>query len=268
MAFKRKRVFAPRRSSGKRRRNAGFRRRRASSRRSNLGFTSRASNARSFMSMFKRKPFSARRFRRELFSETKFKSHYRSVASVSTARATGISATDANVFSTFALNNAVPFWTAAGGARPIDNGTAVPPFSSDIAIRGGKVEFNLQNIDVVQEGSITTSVLKVKFWYIYTVGNVDTTIIPLVENNMWDPTCTSEWNQRLGKVYHYEEVLLQPGEAFSFIRKIRPTKIDQNRFLNFDHSPLFLYQVVPLGTDSGIYNVKNGWNLSFSGDAF
>jgi len=267
MAFKRKRVFAPRRSSGKRRRNAGYRRRRSTRTRSN-GYTSRTSNARTSMSMFRRKPFSARRFRSGLFNETRFKSHYRSLATISVGRTTGVSATDSNVFTNFALNNAVAFWTAAGGARPIDNGVAVPPFSSDITIRGGIVNFDLQNTEPEQDGSVSSPCLKVKFWYIYTVGNVDLTIIPLAENNLWDPTTTSEFRQKVGQVYHYEEVILKPGEAYSFSRRLRASKLDQNRFLAFDHTPLFMYQVVSMDANPAFYHVKHGWNLSFSADAF
>lgn len=269
MAFKRKRTYAPRRTFRKRRRT--FRRRGKTSR---MGRTSHASTARGDMSMFKRKKFSASRFRRDLFQETKYKAHYRSFGAQVYARFTGLSPTDSNVFYNNPLSTLFPFWLATGGAQPLDTGIAVPPFSGDIILRGGKFNMTIFNwsgpSEIGTASEISGSALKVRVWFGYSGPTVNLAVIPAVANNGWDPSAIPEFRDVIGKVYHHEEVMLHNGDTYQFSRRLRASKIDQNRWTAGANVPFVIYQVIKLDNypnDAG-YDVKFDFNCAFSADAF
>jgi len=263
MVFKRKRVHAPRRMFGKRRR---FTRKRTSRFR-RTGRTSQASTASAAMSLFRRKPFSARRFANNLFAETRFKSHYRSFSSSAFSRISGLSTTDSNVFQAFPMSIAFPFWLATGGAQQLNAGTAVPTFNGDIVLRGGKFNMTVANMDPPLETVLSGDPMKLRVWFLYTVGNPDFTSIPTTANNGWDPSTIPEFRDKVGKIYHFEEVLLRQGDVYQFSRKLRPSKIDQNRWLAGANVPMIIIQGINMSTSTGvIYDQKFDFNCAFSGD--
>lgn len=272
MAFKRKRVVAPKRTGFKKRRFA-FRRRV----RKNTQFTSQSGRGLVGFGVTRRRRWSGRTFRKQLWRSTQQMPHYRSFKMDSqalTTNALGLSNLASDVYVVFPLQYLGPdFWTAAGGAVPVDN-IAVPTFNaSSIVIRGGQINFMISNMDATSGSGagFAAESLRVKFWYGFT--NTRPTSIPALfpsqQSQMWDPTALVDFNENYGKIYYSGEVLLQGGQVFEFKRRLRVQKIDYDTFKNGGSQPFFMFQCCTVdhsAANNSPFTMKNGVSLSFSGD--
>lgn len=274
MAFMRKRVFASAfnrngASNGtrafKRRRFTNTRRRRINRRggRRTLDYTSL--NTRGHAVGFRGRKTSRRAFKSHLWNSTLFKTHYRSILTVSDPSLTPASNTTGTV-SFYNMYNfgpgQSPFWVAAGGAQEIDNGDGVPEFGDEIVLRGGKFEINIQN-----ESSTD---MKIKIWRFTTGNNPDLTLIPpdlAPQDQMWDPSVIPDFYTQVGKPFMSREVVIEGGNSYTFTTRFKSQKIDQNAYDNNSRAPFIM---VFVGNTSAAgangYNIKRGYNLAFSGD--
>lgn len=249
-----------------------FMRRRRYGRRTST-FTTQSGRGNAAVSLFRKRRFSARRYQRRLYRQTEFMPHYRSVRGFGVPHTTAGAINDAasNVFVEEPLQPlGADFWTAAGGAVSTD--TTLPIFNNNsIVIRGGNVWLTIQNTDPDTVGSgFAGSSLRVKFWFGYTADRPVNIVaqFPSLQDNGWDPSLLGDFADNYGKIYYQTEVLLSPGQAFEFKRKLRASKIEYTTFKAQGNQPFFMYQVFPLDTGAlGTFAVKAGYNLSFSGDA-
>lgn len=275
MAFKRKRVSAPRRPFfGKRRRV--FRRKRFGR---SVQFTSQSARGSSALAITNRRRWSGRRFRRVIMKSTDQMVHYRCLRNTSNAQTTnalGLSNLASDVYVNFPFEYlGVDFFTAAGGAIPVDGAIAVPTFNpSSIVIRGGTIYISISNMDATSGSGagFAAESLRVKFWYGFTnsrPANIPA-LFPSQQNQMWDPTCLVDFRENYGKIYYAGEVLLQGGQVFEFKRRLRPQKVDYAAFKQGGNQPFFMYQVCTIdhsAANNSPFTVKAGINISFSGDA-
>ena len=190
------------------RRRTAFRRRRVGRRTST--FTNQASYGSGALSMFRRKPFSARRFRNEIFKDTMWKPHYRSIRSISFVGDTnglGVSATKSDIFIDFPLQpSGSDFFTTAGGAVNVD-GAVMPLFNTaNVMIRGGSIWATIMNIEQTIEGSFHGEAMRVKFWFGYSVSRpavLPSSLFPSQNDNSWDPTIISDLLSDGGSVAYW-----------------------------------------------------------------
>lgn len=248
------------------------------SRRTTTSFTNQKSGGSTALSMFRRKPFSARKYRSVLWKDTQSMPHYRSLLANSAAygtNGTGASNLLADIQCDFPLQyaNVNSFWTTAGGLIQADVSITAPVFNqSSIVIRGGSLWYAFQNTEAETESTAFGDSMRLKFWFCYSNKSNPISVpaqFPTAQSTSWDPTCLPDFSQRYGKVYYATEVLLKPGDVFEFKRKLKTQKVDNEQFLDGGSQPFVLWQAISLkhaGGSAG-YSMKNGVNLSLTGDA-
>lgn len=259
----RRRTTRPRRRFVRRRMGRAVRRSRlfaTGSRRRDVTYTTQSTRGTRPV-YFKSKRFNARAFRRQLVTDTRFKSHYRSYGVVLGTVNSAADSTLLNISNIALLTNGIaPFWQSTGGAQPIDIGTSVPAFDGDIIVRGGKWMFNAINT--------TEKILKVHVWYYWTQNRPTFSNIPTTALASFDPTTVGDFSHQVGRVMKAEMYILKPGEGFNWERRLRPQKMDQAEYIAQGSLPHILMGVQNL-TDNTINGVRvqTSWNLSFSADA-
>lgn len=261
MAFGRKRVYGKKPLSWGRTAKRSVRKRtfKRSKRSSGVNFTSNA--LKGFSLPYLSRKTSSRAYRRRLWNNTLDDIHYRSVQSIGVGFTTAASSVVGVVTYATPLKFAGnPFWTAPGGARQVDTGTAIGAFRN-IILRGGIWGMLINNT-----ADIT---VQVKFWLVWTAANADFSFIPSNENIGWDPTVTAEWNDKIGKPYFNNTLLLTPGESYKIERRIKIKKIDEYEWANNNRMPLVVVQVTnATGIVSKTINASFYYNLSFSGQLY
>ena len=229
MAFKRKRVSAPRRRTFKKRRITR-RTRRNGNRSSGRSTTSRASNATS-VGTFRTRKTSLSTYRNMLWRDTAMKTHYRSV--FDTQLTPAMLTPNTSNSATLTIINGLPvFYTTAGGAVVANLGGAVPVFDGDIILRGGIARIALAN-RVEQTATQLTDNVRITVYAVWTGANPNTTVFPAIGTpvpTMWDPSLIPDF-ERFGKVMWKKEALLKAdGESVQFYFKFKVQKIDQAVF--------------------------------------
>lgn len=214
---------------------------------------------------FKRKKLGGRKWRRELFDYTKWKAHYRSVNALTLAMNTDATLVVANNI----LVRAIPsdFWLAPV-ALPIDAGTVVPLFESDIVLRGGIVRLN------VGTTLPDSDALRVRVWGIWTSAAAPTVGMSAYVGASvvdWDPTCIPDFHNN-GKIVLYREATLTSGDqAMDITYKMRAQKIDKITFSVEGGNTLFWWiQVYKITNTTALQqnvDYTRSHNLSFSADA-
>jgi len=214
MAFKRKRVFAPRFT--KRKRTGKFIRRRRG--RNSSSYSTKAGAAVSLP--YKARRISRRLWNKKLWDSTLQKQHYRSNGALSGAITTAASQGQVSITGAQAMDNGVSvFWTAAGGAIEANAGAGVPTFEGDVIIRGGIVGFKLFN-------ESTTIPAQCKVYLIKMAPRPSLANIPVAANVGWDPTLVPEFTKDVGKVIFMKEFQLEALAEMSVERRLSIMKID------------------------------------------
>lgn len=264
MAFKRKRVSAPRRSV-RRRFRGGFkkstgRRRFAGGSSGRTAFVS-AQDGRSFANGFRSRRMSKSAWRRSLWTSTLHKAHYRSVETNSVNIAAPVVIDTAALIQFQAL--AGDFFTVAGGLQQIDAGIPPPLFSGDITLRGGISKLSFSN-------NGTGDAVKVRVFTCWTNRNPDQTILPGTVPSDWDPSLIPEF-ERFGKVTGMREFFLLPGNRPSEISyRYKPRKIDLSIYTNGGEQLMYIVTIsststLTLGGETVTFLKSH--NVSFAGDA-
>lgn len=259
MVFKRKRIYAPRRSGAKRRRfgSSRFRRRRFGQRSS--GYTSKAGGAVKFG--FKSRRVGQRRWRSVLWRDTLAQTHYRSNNAINTINTNSGNAQQYQTTPFAALRiGGQQFYTQAGGAIPPDGGT-VGLFLGNIVIRGGIIGMRVCNIN---SGATT---IGVRVYLIKTSENVSFSSIPANVPIGWDPTLVQDFQKNIGTVVLKREAILENNAALDVKYRLRPWKIDRDLFDLDQRSYVWLVLQNDFeGAASAVSNCAY-FNISFAADA-
>lgn len=205
-------------------------------------------------------------FKRHIWNSTMFKDHYRSILTLASGFSTPANTTESRVlfFNMYESSGtgASPFWTTTGGAQPIDIGEGVPIFDG-VVLRGGKFEMTLANQ--------SANDIKVKIYRITTGNNPDFTNAPGPLTNVdqaWDPSVVPDFYNQIGKPFMSREVLIEGGNAYTFVTRFKSQKIDENAYELQARSPYLIVQIGNVGTSvANAFEIKRSYNVSFSGDA-
>jgi len=259
MAFKRKRVYAPRSNAFKKRKSV----RRKTNRRGGKAIADFTSlNTKGTTVGFRGKKTSRKTYLRHLWNSTLFSSHYRSLYCTSGTVTTPANNTDYGLFGINLYRNgpATQFWTVAGGALPIDIGGTVPLFKSDITLRGGVWSVVFHNPG---PGDIMLTI-----WKVFTVTDPLLSSFPAAAVKGWDPTVSGDFSTLIGKAGFNKSVSIEGGNSYTLTGRFKIQKIDQARYELEGKAPWLFCGIANVGT-SAIVNVNftKSHNLSFSGDA-
>jgi len=255
MAFKRKRVFAPRRNGMKKRRTnrSRFKKKKFTD------FTSL--NTKGSTLSYTAKKTSRSAYRKHLWNSTLFKQHWRSISVSDNSFNTPANNTTGTLVGTNMWKNAgTTFWTTAGGLQPADLAGSVPTFVGDIIVRGGRAEITFHN-------SSTTSDIRVRIFGIRTQTDPLFSAEPVAPPYSWDTTVSPDFGSLIGKTWFTRDVVIEQGNSYTFVQRIKMQKIDQSTYLLEGHSPLVYALISNVGHATPIsVVVTRGYNLSFSGD--
>lgn len=211
---------------------------------------------------FKSRKLPRRRWNSMLWNSTLQKAHYRSNAALTSTVTTSLTNPTGVITIVDAIDNGVaPFYTVAGGAIVLDQGTAVPLFKDDIIIRGGKMCLSFLNSDAALS-------VEIQAWLIKPAPRINTTNLPSVVPAGWDPSLVSEFTKDVGRIMYSTKFLLEPGNISTVERRIPIQKIDQEAWADDGQR----WKWIVLCRD---YNntlavnvlVTSYFNLSFAGDA-
>lgn len=158
-----------------------------------------------------------------LWNSTLQKTHWRSVGDAASTMPTPNNLTSATLLRIRPGNS---FWTAGGGAQPVDAAFAVPNFIGAIILRGGVSKLQIAN-RVDPTSTQPSDPVKVTVFYVWTARTPAALVFPATVPLTWDPSVQSDF-WRYGKVLMKREVLLKgDGEVAEFYYRHRITKIDQ-----------------------------------------
>lgn len=206
------------------------------------------------------------RFRSFLLNSTLYKAHYRSLYTTSFTQnsVVGVNACAKTGLLTL-LPVATPFWTAAGGALPIDSAIGVPGFqNSSVVLRGGRSE--------VSVGVPGPDAMKLRVYLLYIRPGADQagfnalTSVPA----MWDPSHFIDFEQSFKLIHAHEYVVLGNSRPFTMTETFRPKKIDFDEYQAGEGHLAYcfvLQQLTDINTavDPIIFTISH--SVSFSGDA-
>lgn len=197
-----------------------------------------------------------------LWNSTLQKAHYRSNAAASSSITTQPGVSSGTITILDAIDNGVaPFYTLAGGAQVLDQGTSIPLFKDDIILRGGKMCLSFNN-------DSTTSSIEIQAWLVKTAPRPNFTLLPSAVPAGWDPTLVSEFKKDVGSIKYSTKFLLEPGNISTIERRIPIQKIDQEAWADDGQRWKWIVLVrdyITLVTVN--VGITTYFNLSFSGDA-
>lgn len=254
MGFKRKRVYAPRRSGFKKKRTVQRRRARKVS-----AYTSKTGSGHTFG--FKSKRISRRRWKKMLWDSTLQSTHYRSQFALHTTSTTP-------AFDTQYQTTILPayriggnqFYTTAGGFVPPDVGISTG-FVGNIVVRGGTVGLTVSNVNAGVETQ------RFKIFLIKTSRAWTGVSFPANPTIGWDPSTIVDFKQTIGTILLSKDFLLENSATMDLKYRLPVHKIDRDEY----NSDLNSYVWAIFGNDvaggsSQWFNVTY-FNLSFASDA-
>jgi len=205
------------------------------------------------------------------------KAHYRSIFALTNSFPTSGGSISATVFYYPCIEFGARFWTAAGGALPIDTAVPVPTFQDDIILRGGMINMNVSN---TPEGGGFGGDVQDLIVTVYLMISDETPSLgalippngsvtaPAVFSRDWDITCVPDCKRVFAKrVLLTKRVLLKPTDSVNVSYRLRIQKIDQEDYLNDNNKMWWVIKVASNGSSVDNFRVTASYNLSFSGDA-
>lgn len=256
-----------RRGGARRRLTFGVKKRRITRRgRKSNAFTSQSGSGGAIQ--YKARKTSRRAYRKHLWDSTLFKEHYRSIGAVATTLNTPASQSFMTVLVEKAIDNggAANFWTAGGGALAPDPLQALPTFSGDVTIRGGKMGIRIANtLDSVASAATTIqgTVLLVRTTKNFTGGAI-TTPQPLG----WDTSLIPSFDTLVGRVIYRRNFLLKDADSALVEYRIPLHKIDVGDF-NANYNT-YMWVILAGNVDNASAHgmaITKFYNLSFAADA-
>lgn len=250
MAFKRKRVYAGRTPSY--RKKSRFAKRRRSSRpmRSSRSVYASSSKGNASALGFKRGT-SYRRYKNLLWDASTLHTHYRSFLGIHVPITTPANST--TMVTTVGGLTATAFWTTAGGA--ITDFT--PASNADIYIRGG--------VSTITFNNDATNNVRITLWVFRTTikGSIASSgTVPVG----WDPSLEAD-SQTNFKVIFRKDFQLSTDQAFTFSRRIRQQKIDTSMWTSAYNRDYYMFSIQSLSASSAAtVDVTTSHNMSYTID--
>lgn len=261
--------FASKRKSNTRRRLDFSKKRKFSRRprgRKSNAFTSQSGSGGAVN--YKAKKTSRRAYRKHLWDSTLFKEHYRSLGSVSTTLNTPATFNTMSILAEKAIDNGTStnFWLSTGGALAPDPLQALPAFSGDITIRGGKIGLRIANtLDSVASAATTMhgTVMLVR-----TTKNFSSGAITTPQLVGWDTSLIPNFDTSVGRVVYRKNFLLKDSDTALIEYRIKLQKIDVGDFNATFNTYLWVLMVGNVDNASAHgMTVTKFFNLSFAADA-
>lgn len=227
------------------------------------GITSRADFP-SSIGRFRTRRTSRFRFRRQLWSASQLKSHWRTIGSNAFTISTPTNLTSA----TLAVFLSAPsFWTVLGGTQQEDAGVAVPTFNGDIILRGGVTRLSVTN----KYSLVAGDPVRVTIFTVWNQPTVPGFVFPSNVPITWDPSCFPDF-QRNGKVLSRKDAILQTaGESVEVYYRHKVQRIDQGVYFNNGARIAFFVLISQMSdSDAGVAqvcDVVTSHSYSFAADA-
>jgi len=261
MAYKRKRVYAPRKTYRKRSKKTVYKRRRGTS------YTSQSGRLSNTLFLRRRRKWSGRKVRSALWKASQDKNKFRSFLTISDAIGTPASYTTKTIKTTpmifLGSGTDDPFWTTDGGAVHSDPDLTLPVFSGNsIILRGGKFMCTVEN------PTSNGQPVKVELYIVWTKNNPELTPITTTpRDRAWTPNLTPDITD-CGTCVLAKSGIVNAGEAISMEYPLKIQKIDDSEYASFGRMPILVTCVNALETNTSI-NVRqqSSYSLSFCGDA-
>jgi len=285
MASKRKRVYAGRPAT-KRRRTMKRKMGRRSSKRGTMSYTSRSLNA---VTAFKpqSKRLSRSRWRNVLWRDTLAMEHYKSIASFALplSSAAGYSELSMNSIGVFDSAANLEFWKIAGGLQdsgfgfvPLwgqPNGAGIPELVS-LVIRGGRFFITISNPSLTDNVKVRIQLVhqKQQLRNFDDTANSNTALSWI--SAISTPNRPLSWSIQQAPdygEYFYPPVVdrsvdLKPGDDVNIIQKIKTVKIDCDKYRRaggfFPLWIVYLNQNTDNTAGAETVRVVQGYNLSFA----
>jgi len=264
MAYKRKRVYAPKKSWAAKKRRTGYRKKRSYGGGRSTTLTTQTGAGRTFG--FKGKKISKKSWNSMLWKNSLQKSHYRSAWAITFNYPTLASPAVSDVrYLSADDNTAAPFWQAAGGALGEDSGVLAPGFAGDIIFRGGTLGLIIGNTnDAVDFDNIRAEVYLIK-----TGERFDGAAIPATVALGWDPSLIQDFKSRVGRIIKRWDFLIDNNNSVEIKYRKPIQKHDQGEYVNGFHR---YFWFILASNASGAatpttVQVTRYMNASFSGDA-
>jgi len=225
---------------------------------------------------YKGRKMGLKNWRNELYKNTQFMAHYRSVFLGQDTYQTGTtqgSAVPVRYLPELGTSTSVGFWTAAGGLQNLDRDVSPPDFLGDITIRGGIIGLNVTVADSVTD----LIAVSVYLTFIKSGTRDPFNYINGTEPYNWDPQVQPDSSAGGWKVLKkWTAMLNYNNPSLAVEHRLKPRKIDRALYLlnavDFQSTPsnqfCFVVHACNLtsGTDVGIV-VHRTHNMSFSADA-
>jgi len=256
MAFKRKRIYAPRVPTYKKRRIIRRRKYRKKG-------TSIISGQAGYAVTSYAKKKTRRRFvtKRALWNHTNFQAKYGTRYTYRTVISTPASYVNKQLLKIFVLKlSANDFWTTLGGGFNMDQAAALPDFAANsITIRGGIFWMTLFNTGDED--------LEVQLDWCWTKNEP---LLTSLADGSYDRSqsamATGDFNE-IGKVYWTKRMILEPYNTFRLEKKLPMIKIDTNKYDRFSNMPMICVWVNQVnGNTSKNLTCTVGHSLSWVGD--
>jgi len=256
MAFKRKRVYAPKRN--------GFKRKRTNRRRSLRGrktsaYTSKSAQGHTFS--FKSKRLSRQRWKKMLWDSTLQSTHYRSLNAFTVNSTSPANTTTYQVQLIPALRFAgSQFYIPAGGLVPTD-GAVLTGFVGNIVIRGGTIGLSLTNI-----GSIT-STMRFKVFLVKTSRAWTGLSLPANPVLGFDPSIIVDFQLTIGRILLAKDFILDNNTTMDLKYRLPVYKIDRDEYDQDKNSYVWVVYGNDTEAGSSVWSNQAYYNLSFAADA-
>lgn len=216
-------------------------------------------------------------WRRKLWNDTLALQKFKTIFSANQNYATVATGAIEALYVTELMDNANPFWTAAGGLQPDLAGAGPPTLNPDkIVIRGGQIWMSF-TLDPAATSDVEMTIQWVYPRQQTTRMNTATrTNIPLVDWVTNYQLLTPSLGFRAQNYGDYEQyfhppirektIILKPGDSFKDAIRVRTKRIDAESFLSgFDAFPrIFIYMRNTYSIIAAQFvRAQNGYNLSF-----
>lgn len=202
-----------------------------------------------------------------IWNSTLQREHYRSNLAVSTSINTPATINTMTLNIQEALRSAGnQFYVAAGGAIAPDAAQALPTFTGDVVIRGGKIGIRVANTFDTADASRST--INGTVFLVRTSLNFTSGSFPATTQVGWDPTLIQDFRTLIGRIVYRKNFLLRDAETADIEYRLKCEKMDVGDYVNTRNT--YLWVVLAGNVDVAAarsFAITTYWNLSFSADA-
>jgi len=156
------------------------------------------------------------------------------------------------------------FWTVAGGAVTPDAANALPSFTGNIILRGGKIGLRLTNtFDTTDanRSSMSGTIMLIRTSDSYVAAN-----IPALVNLGWDTSYVQDFVHKVGRIVYQKNFLLRDADVANVEYRLKVTSIDQTDYLSDQRQYIWIVLAGNVDVASArSVNATQFYNISFTG---